>query len=63
MAMNDDLLNSLPTGGLDLFVPDPNLDSLFRQAQAASREHGWECPSREEFERAYRSEMAAKVQQ
>lgn len=61
--MNEDLLSGLPTGGLDLFVPDPALDSLFRQALAMAKEHGWTVPSREDFEAAYRKEMAGKVQQ
>lgn len=43
-------------------VPDPDLDSLYRQAQAAARKHGWNCPTREEFECAYRREMAGKIQ-
>ena len=58
MAMNEELLSGLPTGGLDLFVPDPALSALYALAQAAAREHGWECPSREEFEARYKAEIA-----
>ena len=64
--MSDDVLEQFhgiePIIPATEFVPDPSLDSLFKQAQAAAREHGWECPTREEFERNYKKEMAGKVQ-
>lgn len=41
------------------FVPNSDLDQLFKQAQAAAREHGWDCPTREEFEANFRKEIAA----
>ena len=42
-----------------LFVPDPALDSLFRQALAMATEFGWPVPVREDFERQYKDEVAA----
>lgn len=60
--MNEDLLSGLPTGGLDLFVPDPALDSLYKQLVATARQFGWPVPAREDFERQYKAEVAGKVQ-
>ena len=45
------------------FVPDPALDSLYRQAVAVAKEFGWPLPVRAEFEARYREEMAGKIQQ
>ena len=61
MAMNEDLLNSLPR--LDDFVTDPDLDSLYRQAVVVAKEFGWPVPERAEFEAGYKKERAGKVQQ
>ena len=42
-----------------LFVPDPALEALYRQAVAMARAYGWTVPVREEFEQRYREEIAA----
>ena len=45
------------------FVPDPALDSLYRQAVAVAKEFGWPPPERAAFEQRYYQEMAGKIQQ
>ena len=42
------------------FVPDPDLDALYRQAVAVAKEFGWPLPVRAEFEAQYKAEIAAK---
>lgn len=43
-----------------MFVPDPALDALCKQAVASARQCGWQVPSREEFEDKYKAEIASK---
>lgn len=42
------------------FVPDPDLDALFKQAVAAATQYGWTVPDRAEWEALYKSEIASK---
>lgn len=39
------------------FVPDPGLDSLYRQAVAVAKEFGWPLAVRSEFEARYKAEI------
>ena len=61
--MNDDTLIEYKIVPIpEEFVPDPDLDALYRQAVAVAREFGWTVPSRQELEEQYRREMASKRQ-
>lgn len=42
-----------------LFVPDPALDSLYRQAVVVAKEFGWPVPVRGDFARQYKAEISA----
>lgn len=62
--MSDDVLQPHQIDPLvPEFVPDPDLDALFRQAVAVAKEFGWPLPVRAEFEARYKQQMAGRIQQ
>lgn len=60
--MNDDVLEQLQ--GSEPIIPefDPALDALYKMLVATAKQFDWTVPERVEWERAFKAEMAGKIQ-